>query len=66
MAGRSELFWRKSTRSSSGNCVEIAVSADTGLVLIRDSWNPEGPVLEFEPAVFGAFIAELKDAGPPR
>jgi hypothetical protein len=61
MAGRSELFWRKSTRSSSGNCVEIAVSAETGAVLMRDSRNPDGPVLEFEPAVFGAFLADLKD-----
>lgn len=58
MAGHGELFWRKSTRSSSGDCVEIAVS--TGVVLVRDSKNPDGPVLEFEPAVFSAFLADLK------
>ena len=60
MAGHSALIWRKSTRSSGGNCVEIAVSADTGAVLMRDSRNPDGPVLEFDRAVFGSFLAGLQ------
>ncbi|WP_447004343.1 DUF397 domain-containing protein [Saccharothrix isguenensis] len=36
--------WRKSSRSSSqANCVEIAQVADR--VAVRDSKNPDGPVL---------------------
>jgi hypothetical protein len=61
MAGRNALVWRKSTRSSSGNCVEIAVSTDTGTVLMRDSQNPGGPKLEFDAAVFGEFLAFVKN-----
>jgi hypothetical protein len=60
MAERDEFVWRKSTRSSSGNCVEIAVSPDTDAVLMRDSKDPTGPILEFDRAVFGEFIAYLK------
>jgi hypothetical protein len=61
MTGRNALVWRKSTRSSSGNCVEIAVSADDGTVLMRDSRDPAGPKLEFDAAVFGEFIAFVKN-----
>ena len=61
MVGRNALVWRKSIRSSSGNCVEIAVSAETGTVLMRDSQHPAGPTLEFDAAVFGEFIAFVKD-----
>jgi hypothetical protein len=46
--------WRKSTRSSSGNCVEVAPLSDT--VLIRDSKDRSGPILAFDRAVFAAFI----------
>jgi hypothetical protein len=38
----SDLTWRKSTRSggeAGGNCVELAPGA------VRDSKNPDGPVL---------------------
>jgi hypothetical protein len=64
MAGRDELTWRKSVRSSSGACVEVAVRADPGGVLIRDSHDPDGPMLEFDRKAFGQFIACLKDEGP--
>ena len=38
--------WRKSSRSSGqANCVEIAHVADR--VAVRDSKNPDGPVLSF-------------------
>ena len=41
----SDLPWRKATASSVGNCVELAAHA--GLVAVRDSKNPHGPVLMF-------------------
>lgn len=41
----SNVAWRKSSRSTStgGNCVELAGVA--GAVAVRDSKDPEGPVL---------------------
>ena len=46
--------WRKSSRSSTNtNCVEVA----NGLDAVRDSKNPDGPVLEFDQARLGAFLA---------
>jgi hypothetical protein len=55
------LTWRKSRRSSSGNCVEVADHGES--VLIRDSKNPAGPVLIFEIAVFRSFVERLKRLG---
>ena len=49
--------WRKSTRSSAGdNCVEVAFAAD-GHVGLRDSKELGlGPVLEFTPSEWDAFL----------
>ena len=41
--------WRKSTRSSAnGDCVEVAKNL-SGVVLVRDSKDPDGPALIFTP-----------------
>lgn len=54
--------WRKSTRSgNSGNCVEVAGNL-RGIVAIRDSKDPEGPVVVVDPASFAAFTAAVKAA----
>jgi len=51
-----DSVWRKSTYSfSNGNCVEIAVLPG-GKVGLRDSQDPDGPVLRFTREQFGAFI----------
>jgi hypothetical protein len=49
--------WRKSTLSSAGdNCVEVAFAAD-GAIGVRDSKEHGlGPVLEFTPAEWDAFL----------
>lgn len=49
--------WRKSSLSSGGdNCVEIAFAAD-GCVGVRDSKQRGlGPVLEFTPTEWDAFL----------
>jgi hypothetical protein len=64
--------WRKSSLSGNGSdCVEVAlaetpqVGAETTpdaelLVLVRDSKDPEGPVLAFAPAEWDTFIAGIK------
>lgn len=51
-----ELIWKKSSYSGSngGDCVEVAETRDQ--VLIRDSKDPDGPVLAVSPEDFGRFI----------
>ncbi|MGW5416810.1 DUF397 domain-containing protein [Actinomadura geliboluensis] len=45
LASVPDIHWRKSTHTGSngGNCVELA--AVTGAVAVRDSKDPDGPVL---------------------
>ncbi|MET8912074.1 DUF397 domain-containing protein [Micromonospora sp. NPDC004551] len=56
--------WRKSTRSngSGGNCVEVAGNLP-GVVAVRDSKDPAGPVLTFGPEAWRAFVTRV--AGRP-
>ncbi|MFD7435310.1 DUF397 domain-containing protein [Streptomyces sp. NPDC059861] len=50
--------WRKSSYSGDqgGDCVECAQLGET-TVAVRDSKNPTGPVLTFDPATFTAFVS---------
>ncbi|MET8363097.1 DUF397 domain-containing protein [Micromonospora sp. NPDC005194] len=57
------VTWRKSTRSNgSGNCVEVADNLP-GVVGLRDSKDPNGPVLTVDPATWFVFIDAVKRAG---
>ncbi|KOG90552.1 toxin-antitoxin system, toxin component, partial [Streptomyces varsoviensis] len=52
--------WFKSSYSDNGgNCIEIAANlADThGIVPIRDSKTPHGPVVTVSPTAWSAFVA---------
>ena len=53
--------WRKSSLSSGGdNCMEVAFAAD-GTVGVRDSKQGAlGPVLEFTPAEWDAFLGGVR------
>lgn len=52
--------WRKSSRSAdTGHCVEVAAGLP-GVVAVRDSKNPGGPVLTFTPAEWASFLAHVK------
>ncbi|NUP39358.1 MAG: DUF397 domain-containing protein [Streptomyces sp.] len=61
--------WRKSSYSQNngGECVEWAPSqvAANGEVPVRDSKDPQGPVLTFSPAAWSAFLADVKSARFP-
>ncbi|WP_424536186.1 DUF397 domain-containing protein [Sphaerisporangium viridialbum] len=59
----SALAWRKSTYSGQQeNCVEVAVLAGGGYAL-RDSKNPDGPVLSSASDAWQAFIRRVKNGG---
>ncbi|MFG2777760.1 DUF397 domain-containing protein [Streptomyces prunicolor] len=55
--------WFKSSYSDNGgDCVEAAANlvAPQGIVPVRDSKNPTGPVLGFPADAFTSFIAGVK------
>jgi hypothetical protein len=54
MANLSTANWRKSTRSGNNGCVEVAFVEDR--VAVRDSKDPDGPVLMFESHEWAAFL----------
>ncbi len=51
--------WRTSTRSGdNGACVETRFA--DGTAQIRDSKDPSGPVLAFDPSSWAGFVAGVK------
>jgi hypothetical protein len=52
--------WTKSTKSTNGNCIEVA-RLHRGHFGVRDSKNPNGPVLIFTPGEWDAFVGGVKD-----
>jgi hypothetical protein len=49
------MEWRRSSRCDSSACVEVAWAGPT-TVWVRDSEDPDGPVLEFDPQAWEQFI----------
>ncbi len=61
MEGDRALIWRKSSYSGNngGQCVEVAAR---GIVLVRDSKNPQGLMLEVSPQKWREFIEQIKNS----
>jgi hypothetical protein len=56
------VAWRKSTRSQTSNCVEVApLRTGPAAVALRDSKDRSGPVLLFNRAGWLGFIAGAKN-----
>lgn len=54
------VVWRTSSTSDpTGECVEFAV-LDGGDVAVRNSRDPQGPVLVYTPAEISAFVHGVK------
>lgn len=56
--------WRKSSYSddNGGSCVEVADGV-TGIVPVRDSKVPDGPLLLLSPAAWAEFIGAVTELG---
>ncbi|MFI1867665.1 DUF397 domain-containing protein [Streptomyces jumonjinensis] len=57
-----DAVWKKATASGGeGNCVEVADCTEFASrgIAIRDSKDPEGPVLLFQPATFSTFVSGI-------
>lgn len=65
LKGNDQRFtgWRKSAQCAGGNCVEVGMGRGdyTNFVGIRDSKNPDGPILAFTPKEWIAFLAGTKN-----
>ena len=56
----SRAGWRKSSRSNGpSNCVEVGETGDA--VAVRDSKDPDGPVLVYPPTAWAAFLTSVND-----
>lgn len=56
--GEPALIWRKSTRSDSGGCLEVALA--DGIVFLRDSKRPDGSILSIAPRAWTVLISEVR------
>ena len=65
--GRPDTGWRKSSTSQYNNCVEVRFVGDS--VPLRNSRDPDGPVLVFTAREWEAFVEGVKrgefDRPPP-
>jgi Domain of unknown function (DUF397) len=51
--------WRKSSRSGSNGCVEVAFHG--GQIAVRDSKDQDGPVLQFTHREWEAFLGGVRN-----
>ncbi|MGP3987809.1 DUF397 domain-containing protein [Streptomyces sp. 3N207] len=59
-ASKLPATWRKSSYSTNGgNCVEVGEGLSR-VVPVRDSKDPHGPALVFEPSAWSSFIATVQ------
>jgi hypothetical protein len=53
------VTWKKSSRShENGACVEVSTPAAHSIA-VRDSKDPQGPVLTFQAEAWAAFVADI-------
>ncbi|WP_433333667.1 DUF397 domain-containing protein [Spirillospora sp. CA-294931] len=57
--------WRKSSHSADhgGDCIEVGKAVSARAVAVRDSKDPDGPVLVVSSSAFGVLIGAIKLGG---
>ncbi|MBB0246701.1 DUF397 domain-containing protein [Streptomyces alkaliphilus] len=62
MTTESPRWFTSSYSNNGGNCVEVAanLAGSFGVVPVRDSKNPTGPVLNIPTTVFAGVVAGVK------
>ncbi|WP_405817291.1 DUF397 domain-containing protein [Streptomyces sp. NBC_01390] len=62
MTTEDSQWFTSSYSSNGGQCIEVAANlvATCGVVPVRDSKNPTGPVLDFPAGSFASFVASVK------
>ncbi|WP_030574420.1 DUF397 domain-containing protein [Streptomyces aureocirculatus] len=62
MTTRNPLWFTSSYSNNGGQCIEIAANlvAAHGIVPVRDSKHPNGPVLTVHAEAFSSFVGGLK------
>ncbi|MGW2177140.1 DUF397 domain-containing protein [Streptomyces sp. NPDC001732] len=62
MTTESPRWFTSSYSGNGGQCIEVAsnLAGSFGVVPVRDSKNPNGPVLNTSPASFATFVAGVK------
>lgn len=52
------LTWRTALNCDGGACVEVA--ADRNIIVIRNSRQPDGPLVEYTPEEWHEFVSGVK------
>ncbi|MFJ3142785.1 DUF397 domain-containing protein [Streptomyces halstedii] len=62
MTTESPRWFTSSYSNNGGQCVEVAVNlaASRGVVPVRDSKDPRGPVLDVASGAFASFVAGVR------
>ncbi|MFK4207156.1 DUF397 domain-containing protein [Streptomyces sp. NPDC030920] len=62
MTAESPCWFKSSFSENGGQCIEVAdnLVGSLGVVPVRDSKNPGGPVLRASAASFASFVAGVK------
>ncbi|MEU9314243.1 DUF397 domain-containing protein [Streptomyces sp. NPDC048295] len=65
MTTESPRWFTSSYSGNGGQCIEVAanLAGSLGVVPVRDSKNPGGPVLSTSAASFASFVAGVKGGG---
>ncbi|MBM7443241.1 DUF397 domain-containing protein [Streptomyces sp. HB132] len=62
MTTESPRWFKSSYSNNGGDCIEVAANlvVSHGVVPVRDSKDPSGPVLQFPAGAFASFVADVK------
>ncbi|MEV5773881.1 DUF397 domain-containing protein [Streptomyces antimycoticus] len=62
MTTESPRWFASSYSNNGGQCIEIAanLAASRGVVPVRDSKDPHGPALMFEPTAWSSFVSAVR------